>query len=107
MNLFIFSRKVRLFAAVMVKIRILENLCTTFSFFKKRIKTFSKEFILLGEKDTNYIYYSCFYINNNLHKMSGLNLSSGFPTRSDTNWAVQPLKMARGLSVTDNFRFRK
>ena len=23
--------------------------------------------------------------------------SSGFPTRSDTNWAVQPQKMARGL----------
>ena len=25
------------------------------------------------------------------------NLSSGFPTRSDTNWAVQPQKMARGF----------
>ena len=25
------------------------------------------------------------------------NLSSGFPTRSDTNQAVQPQKMARGL----------
>ena len=25
------------------------------------------------------------------------NLSSGFPTRSDTNWAVQPQNMARGL----------
>ena len=25
------------------------------------------------------------------------NRSSGFPTRSDTNWAVQPQKMARGL----------
>ena len=25
------------------------------------------------------------------------NRSSGFPTRSDTNQAVQPLKMARGL----------
>ena len=25
------------------------------------------------------------------------NLSSGFPTRSDTNWAVQPQKMAIGL----------
>ena len=25
------------------------------------------------------------------------NLSSGFPTRSDTNRAVQPQKMARGL----------
>ena len=24
-------------------------------------------------------------------------MSSGFPTRSDTNWAVQPLRMARGL----------
>ena len=24
------------------------------------------------------------------------NQSSGFPTRSDTNWAVQPQKMARG-----------
>ena len=27
----------------------------------------------------------------------------GFPTRSDTNWAVQSLNMARGL----NFRFQK
>ena len=27
------------------------------------------------------------------------NLSSGFSTRSDTNLAVQPLKMARGLKV--------
>ena len=25
------------------------------------------------------------------------NRSSGFPTRSDTNWAVQPQKRARGL----------
>ena len=25
------------------------------------------------------------------------NLSSGFPTRSDTNWAIQPKKMSRGL----------
>ena len=25
------------------------------------------------------------------------NLSSGFPTRSDTNWSVQPQKMATGL----------
>ena len=25
------------------------------------------------------------------------NLSSGFPTRSDINWAIQPQKMARGL----------
>ena len=25
------------------------------------------------------------------------NLSSGFPTKSDTNRALQPLKMARGL----------
>ena len=25
------------------------------------------------------------------------NPSSGFPTRSDTNWAVQPQEMARGL----------
>ena len=25
------------------------------------------------------------------------NLSSGFQTRSDTNWAVQPQKMGRGL----------
>ena len=24
-------------------------------------------------------------------------MSSGFPTRSDMNWGIQPLKMARGL----------
>ena len=30
-------------------------------------------------------------------------LSSGFPTRSDTNRAVQPQKMARGLK----FRFKE
>ena len=29
--------------------------------------------------------------------MSQENLSFGFPTRSDTNWAVQPQKMTRGL----------
>ena len=27
------------------------------------------------------------------------NLSSGCPTRSDTNWVVQPLKRARGLKL--------
>ena len=31
------------------------------------------------------------------------NLSSGFPARSDTNWAVQLLRMARGLK----FRIEK
>ena len=30
------------------------------------------------------------------------NLSSGFPTRSNTNWAVQSYKMARGLNVQIN-----
>ena len=29
--------------------------------------------------------------------MSQIHLSLGFQTRSDTNWAVQPQKMARGL----------
>ena len=29
--------------------------------------------------------------------MTQENLSSGFPTRSDTNWAVQSQKMDRGL----------
>ena len=35
--------------------------------------------------------------------MSPENLSLVFPTRSDTNWAVQPQKMARGLK----FRIQK
>ena len=30
--------------------------------------------------------------------MMYMNLCSGFPTRSDTNWAVQPQKIARGLT---------
>ena len=29
--------------------------------------------------------------------MLRVNLSSGFSTRSDTNWAVQPQKVAKGL----------
>ena len=33
----------------------------------------------------------------NILALSQENLSSGFLTRSDTNWAVEPLKMSRGL----------
>ena len=33
--------------------------------------------------------------------MSQENLSSGFPTRSQTNWAVQPQKMARSLKIKE------
>ena len=35
--------------------------------------------------------------NKKIRAASRENQSSGFPTRSDTNWAVQPQKMARGL----------
>ena len=42
-------------------------------------------------------------LNKNQNKTKKQNRSSGFPTRSDTNWAVQSLNMARGLK----FRIQK
>ena len=39
--------------------------------------------------DENVLYFLC--------AASSENVSSGFPTRSDTNWSVQPREIARGL----------
>ena len=49
-------------------------------------------------RDQSYIMQNFIKINN-IQAASHENLSSGFPIRSDTNRAVQPQMMARGLKV--------
>ena len=51
----------------------------------------------MPQKDADSVYLDVTSYSEVIRAVSGENLSSGFPTRSYTNWTVQPQKMIRGF----------